>query len=86
MNPISRLTSDLDLFGDDEVDEENEKIKAARVAEVGCPSFTRFQLRVVMVLTVQYDAKKAKKAAKGDVLIAKSNIILDVKVFYPMFV
>ena len=29
---------------------------------------------------IQYEAKKAKKAAKGDVVIAKSNIILDVKV------
>ena len=34
----------------------------------------------------QYEAKKAKKAAKGDVVIAKSNIILDVKVCIGHFV
>ncbi|XP_054160337.1 elongation factor 1-beta-like [Oppia nitens] len=47
---------DFELFGsDDEVDEEAEKAKAARVAA--------------------YNEKKSKKAA----LIAKSNVILDVK-------
>jgi elongation factor 1-beta len=46
---------DFELFGDDEPDEEAERVKAERLAA--------------------YEAKKSKKPA----LIAKSNIILDVK-------
>ena len=54
------LQTEVDLFGDDEVDEEAERIKAERVAA--------------------YNAKKEKKAATGNVIIAKSSILLDVKV------